>query len=167
VQKDDSTSTNQEPVDTVADFLQRLTKEEDQEMVDTIKRAIKKATEQSELTEGDPILDYDTLGVIRGAIREVGAEDRPVGRRADGSSNHIECALRFVESLTDGMRVERCPYSCRHETFHYCNEVGTHCDKHCACSCWQCVEAKRNPPPVDPTMGGSILPGSTVVQTIE
>lgn len=31
---------------------------------------------------------------------------------------------------------------CTHETFHYCGQTGTHCDKHCKCSCSPCTEDK-------------------------
>jgi len=58
---------------------------------------------------------------------------------------------------------EHCPSSCQHESFHYCNESGTHCDKHCICTCDQCIRDSDDPGPNDPKMGGRILPGSTVI----
>lgn len=58
---------------------------------------------------------------------------------------------------------ENCPKGCKHETFHYCDEAGTHCDKHCICACAACVAERKNPGPIDPETGGRILPGSTVI----
>lgn len=40
------------------------------------------------------------------------------------------------------MPYDDCPNECTHETFHYCNEAGTHCDTHCICPCASC-EADR------------------------
>lgn len=43
---------------------------------------------------------------------------------------------------------ENCPKTCRHRTFHFCMESGTHCDKHCVCPCEQCkkeLQAKWDP----------------------
>jgi hypothetical protein len=37
-----------------------------------------------------------------------------------------------------------CPKRCKHETFHYCGGSGTHCDKHCVCSCRLCAEERRS-----------------------
>lgn len=59
---------------------------------------------------------------------------------------------------------DKCPKGCKHKTFHYCNESGTHCDKHCICACKPCVDDRANPAPLDPKMGGKILPGSTIVK---
>lgn len=33
---------------------------------------------------------------------------------------------------------DNCPPGCSHETFHYCGEAGTHCDRHCVCACRMC-----------------------------
>ena len=38
-----------------------------------------------------------------------------------------------------------CPRKCDHRTFHYCGASGTHCDKHCVCSCRLCVAARPVP----------------------
>lgn len=57
---------------------------------------------------------------------------------------------------------ENCPKNCKHETFHYCATAGTHCDKHCACSCTSCVADRAKPGPVG-TSGGKILPGANVI----
>jgi len=58
--------------------------------------------------------------------------------------------------------IEDCPRNCKHETFHYCAAVGTHCDKHCVCSCSACVADRKNPGPVGKS-GGKILPGANVI----
>ena len=36
-----------------------------------------------------------------------------------------------------------CPKSCKHITFHFCMESGTHCDKHCICRCKLCAEERE------------------------
>ena len=38
--------------------------------------------------------------------------------------------------------LDKCPKGCTHETFHYCVN-GTHCNKHCTCSCYMCKEERR------------------------
>ena len=59
---------------------------------------------------------------------------------------------------------DNCPKKCRHLTFHYCSESGTHCNKHCVCSCSPCLEENKKPNPNLPKMGGGkILPGSTII----
>jgi len=37
---------------------------------------------------------------------------------------------------------DNCPKGCKHRTFHFCMESGTHCDKHCICLCYLCVEER-------------------------
>ena len=34
--------------------------------------------------------------------------------------------------------IEACSLACKHRTFEYCGESGTHCDKHCLCPCHLC-----------------------------
>lgn len=58
---------------------------------------------------------------------------------------------------------DKCPKKCKHSTFHYCDKSGTHCDKHCVCTCGACAADRKNPAPVDKKSGGKILPGSTIV----
>jgi hypothetical protein len=60
---------------------------------------------------------------------------------------------------------ENCPKGCKHETFHYCAESGTHCDKHCICTCPDCVAARKDPSIGTelPGSGGKILPNATVI----
>lgn len=60
---------------------------------------------------------------------------------------------------------EKCPKACKHKTFHYCDDAGTHCDKHCICPCQACAADRKNPAPVG-TSGGKILPGSVVLGSI-
>lgn len=57
---------------------------------------------------------------------------------------------------------DKCPKKCKRKTFHYCYESGTHCDKHCVCSCPSCIEDRKNPAPVGST-GGKILPGAVII----
>jgi len=57
---------------------------------------------------------------------------------------------------------DNCPKGCKHKTFHYCNESGTHCDKHCVCFCSTCAADRTDPAPVGKS-GGKILPGSRVM----
>lgn len=63
-------------------------------------------------------------------------------------------------------KAENCPKRCKHETFHYCSDAGTHCGKHCICACQACVMERQNPGPADPETGGRILSGA-VVREIE
>ena len=35
---------------------------------------------------------------------------------------------------------DNCPKTCKHKTFHFCMESGTHCDKHCVCVCRLCIQ---------------------------
>jgi len=74
----------------------------------------------------------------------------------------LQSQSALAEKATAEEVAEHCPPGCGHETFHYCNQSGTHCDKHCACKCEQCARDRQNPTPVDPTTGGAILPGSNV-----
>lgn len=60
------------------------------------------------------------------------------------------------------MPADNCPKGCEHETFHYCGEAGTHCDKHCACPCRPCVAARRDHRSPQSKNGGVILSGSVV-----
>ena len=42
------------------------------------------------------------------------------------------------------MNAENCPADCTHETFHFCTEAGTHCDKHCVCGCAICADGRAH-----------------------
>jgi hypothetical protein len=57
---------------------------------------------------------------------------------------------------------ENCPKSCKGHTFHYCGESGTHCDKHCVCTCQACTNDRVKPMPTG-TSGGKVLPGANVI----
>lgn len=75
----------------------------------------------------------------------------------------IAC-LRLAVKVASALGAEICPKGCKHETYHYCNAVGTHCDKHCVCACQGCVDDRKNPGPRDPKIGGGrIVPGSRIV----
>lgn len=58
---------------------------------------------------------------------------------------------------------DNCPKGCKHETFHYCQESGTHCDTHCVCPCQSCVTDRRTPAPYNLGDFGKILPGAIVI----
>jgi hypothetical protein len=51
--------------------------------------------------------------------------------------------LPKAASATAPGPIETCPPDCKHVTFHYCAENGTHCDKHCACSCRLCRDERK------------------------
>lgn len=60
---------------------------------------------------------------------------------------------------------DNCPTGCKHSSFHFCDDSGTHCDKHCVCTCSQCVQDRKDPAPRDPETGGVILSGSIIVHS--
>jgi hypothetical protein len=41
------------------------------------------------------------------------------------------------------MSPDNCPTTCKHATLHYCGSAGTHCDKHCTCSCGLCLAERH------------------------
>lgn len=59
------------------------------------------------------------------------------------------------------MSGDNCPAGCKHKTFHYCEESGTHCDIHCVCPCFACAQDRKNPMPVGKS-GGKILSGNVI-----
>ena len=52
------------------------------------------------------------------------------------------------------MPYEDCPEGCTHETFHHCEESGTHCNIHCVCDCPACEALREDP------LSGTELAGS-------
>jgi len=67
------------------------------------------------------------------------------------------------------MEPENCPNDCKHETFHYCGQSGTHCDIHCICGCKECeTEQKGSLLLLDgKDTGGRILSGNIVMSESE
>lgn len=49
--------------------------------------------------------------------------------------------------------IEACSLACKHRTFEYCGESGTHCDKHCLCPCHLC---RKEHGPI-PDCGGAMV----------
>jgi hypothetical protein len=51
--------------------------------------------------------------------------------------------------------IEACTLACKHRTFEYCGESGTHCDKHCLCPCRLCRDEHG---PIVECDGSGVLP---------
>ncbi len=69
------------------------------------------------------------------------------GTTRTGAVEMVVEAAPMTDAGRDAGEGENCPRTCGHETFHYCGAVGTHCDKHCVCSCRLCADERTRTVP--------------------
>ena len=63
---------------------------------------------------------------------------------------------------------DNCPEGCKHVSFHYCAQSGTHCSEHCTCTCDLCREGIKGITIVDEgkDTGGRWLSGTIATGSI-